>query len=113
MENFARPENGSQRPLEVYGGVTRSAACLVRKIDGDVMFMPSPFLPLVVPDVALSAIADTVTLPVTVPVSMIRAIDKAFYEGMRDTYFPEKTPGPKEDDIPAQLVPERIHGGII
>ena len=110
--NFARLEDGS-RPLEVYGGVTRSAAGLESLYVGGVKLGPSPFWPLLVPDVALSAVADTFTLPVTVPVSMIRTIDKWFHDGMRDTYFPEEKPDPTADDQPRNPAPERIHGGIL
>jgi hypothetical protein len=111
VANFSRPEDGGERPLGVYGGVTRS----VENVEG--LFSGEPIAAAVslclVPDVALSAIADTVTLPVTVPVSMIRAINKSFHDGMRDTYFPEEKPLPRGDDKLGQPEPERIHGGII
>ena len=112
MENFACPADGGPRPLEVYGGVTRSAENAKGALEWGEPIAATVSL-LFIPDVVLSVVADTVTLPVTVPVSMIRAIEKAFYEGMRDTYFPEETSGSKEDDKPVQLEPERIHGGII
>jgi uncharacterized protein YceK len=114
VANFSRPEDGGRRPLEVYGGVTRTAACLVQKIDGDVIFMPSPFVPLLVPDVALSAIADTVTLPVTLSASVARTISGLYPWLLYGSQGPPRDPqahgkfGPI--DPSGQTTPERAIG---
>jgi uncharacterized protein YceK len=114
VANFSRPEDGGQRPLEVYGGVTRTARCLVREVDGDVMFVPSPFMPLLIPDLWLSAIADTITLPVTVSASVVRTASALY------PWLLYGSQGPPQDlealrkfgflDPPGQSTPERVHG---
>ena len=89
MENFARPEDGGPRPMEVYGGVTRSAENVKGLFSGEpIAAAISLFL---VPDIALSAIGDTITLPVTVPIAITRAVD----DSINDYYFPEKKPAPQ------------------
>src|SRR5262249_34868183 len=98
----------NQRPLNVYGGVARSVQTLKTdsKDSGRVVTSASP---LYASDVALSAVGDTLTLPITVAVAVARGIN---------SYHSEKKPPadesrPWKKDQPTHLIPERIHGGII
>lgn len=90
MENFARPEDGGRRPLEVYGGVNRSVNNVKAVIGADLVEAAYvPFLiPFLIPDIAMSAVGDTLTLPLTLPVAGVRAINT----GIRDYYFPKEKP---------------------
>jgi uncharacterized protein YceK len=86
--------------MGVYGGVANSVAaaktCAAR--DG---LRSKALAALAALDVPLSAIGDTLTLPITMTVTAWR-----MYEESR----PEPPPPPTEDK---PLTPERIHGGII
>src|SRR5262245_19496440 len=73
VQNFARPEDGSGRPLEVYGGVSRSGDALKEKATVPDLVVVS-YAPFYVPDVVLSAVGDTVTLPLTTAVTAYRLV---------------------------------------
>jgi uncharacterized protein YceK len=93
--------------MEPYGGVKNAVNEIKNGYDVELAYT----MPLRLADVGLSAVGDTLTLPVTLPIAAVRAI--------RDHYFPKKAPEsqpptlerPAPDD--AHLTPERIHGGII
>jgi uncharacterized protein YceK len=97
-------ELGGRNQLEVYGGVSNSVAMARTCADRDGVG-PKFLAALVALDVPLSAIGDTLTLPITMTVAAWR-----LYESSREEAKP-----PPADDKPAggHLVPERIHGGII
>jgi uncharacterized protein YceK len=107
VQNFSRPEDGGQRPLQVYGGVTYSVDTVKKLVSSDLV--EAAWAPIFAPDVVLSAIGDTLTLPVTASAAAARAIA----DGIRDYYFPKEKPKPPADDQPGHLTPERIHGGIL
>jgi uncharacterized protein YceK len=86
VENFTQTEPDGRRPLEVYGGVTRSVATVKEQFASDLVVVP--FAPLYIPDVLLSVIGDTLTLPVTIPASVVYAIN----DGINDYYFPKDQP---------------------
>jgi hypothetical protein len=127
VQNFSRAQGGGERPLEIYGGTKRSYETLEGMCCGDfVLFMHGarqlPRSPLYAPDVALSVVGDTLTLPVTVPVSILRAIDKAITEGINNYYFPkDRVPQVQPETFdrrimptePSRHTPERIEGGIL
>jgi hypothetical protein len=77
VENLARPEDGGRRPLEVYGGTTRSVNNVKAVFGADLVEAAyAPFLiPFLIPDIAMSAVGDTLTLPLTLPVAGARAIN--------------------------------------
>ena len=93
-------EHGGPTQLEVYGGVSNSVTaaktCAAR--DG---LRPKCLAALAALDVPLSAIGDTLTLPLTATVTAWR-----LYEESR----PAPTAPPANDK---PLTSERIHGGII
>ncbi len=70
MENLARSDDGGSRPLEVYGGVARSVDTVKAKFESELVV--AALGPLYAIDVPLSAVGDTLTLPVTLPVSAVR-----------------------------------------
>jgi uncharacterized protein YceK len=91
------PKDGRPPPLEVYGGVSQSVETL-RTACGDLVSVP--YAPFLVPDVALSAIGDTITLPITLVAAVHRSII-AYYlpeeptsNGWRKFWFNEPQPEP-------------------
>lgn len=114
MENFGVPRrfvSPEPPPLEVYGGVSRSAAAVKESLAGGDL-VDAPYAPLFAVDVALSAVGDTLTLPFTLAATVSRSID-AYYglsrpeddatrNAWRRFWFDERPPEP-----------ERIRGGII
>jgi uncharacterized protein YceK len=106
VQNFARPGGGEQRPLEVYGGTTRSVDALKATVTDPVavaLSCSSPFAfaaaGALVLDVPLSAVADTVTLPITLWAKVDRAYvselpDQPTTNQWREFWFNEQ-PAPK------------------
>lgn len=102
----------------VYGGVQRAVSGIERASEDPET--PPLTWPVMVADVPLSAIGDTVTLPVSLFYTITRAIG-----AYRVLSQPQPQPQPKrltEEErrhlieqmgVPEQLAPERIHGGII
>jgi uncharacterized protein YceK len=88
--------------MGVYGGVSNSVAAAKTGASRDGL-RPKCLAALAALDVPLSAIGDTLTLPLTATVTAWR-----LYEESR----PKPTP-PPANDTPEPLTPERIHGGII
>lgn len=71
------PQDGGERPLKVYGGVKKATDDLKEATgDGVAAALLCVLWPLPVANVALSAIGDTVTLPVTVWAEAGRAISE-------------------------------------
>ncbi len=101
VENFTRQEDAGTRPLEVYGGVSRSVEAV--KSNNDAALRAS--------DVAFSAIGDTLTLPITLSAAIARVID-AHHRPEQQQPASEVHPW-NEGDQPSHLTPERIHGPIL
>jgi uncharacterized protein YceK len=97
--HMPKEQNGPTQ-LEVYGGVSNTVALARTCAERDGL-KPKFLAALVALDVPLSAIGDTLTLPITMTVTAWR-----LYEESRPT-----PPPPPATDKP--LTPERIHGGII
>jgi hypothetical protein len=70
MENFAREAGSESRPLVVYGGVARSVETVKLKAQAD--GAEAALLPYYAVDIGLSAVGDTLTLPVTAPMACVR-----------------------------------------
>ena len=102
VQNFTVGWKGRTEP---YGGVNIAVNRMKKACDVEQTVRGG----LYVFDTALSAIGDTVMLPVTLPIAGIHAIE----DSICDYYFPDVEPEPAVDDKPSHLTPERIHGGII
>jgi uncharacterized protein YceK len=104
VQNFTEGWHGRTEP---YGGVD-IVRDRFREAD-DVK--TALFFPFWTSDLALSAIGDTLALPVTLPI----AFTNAMCDSIRDYYFPkDRAPEqqPPPDDPPSHQPTERIHGGI-
>jgi uncharacterized protein YceK len=112
VQNFRGMDDEGRRQLEVYGGVARTVDSLKGCFASSDLVEVS-YTPLLVFDVMLSAIGDTLTLPVTLPVSIVSGV----HDSIRDYYFPNQQhtsePPQPAGDVPRPLEPERIHGGIL
>jgi uncharacterized protein YceK len=100
--NFTEGWQGRTKP---YGGVKIAVNGIAEEHDVALTYT----WPFRMADVALSAIGDTLMLPVTLPIAGIHAIN----DGIRDYHLPKEKPKPSPDDPPGHLTPERVHGGIL
>jgi len=109
VQNLARESGGPS----VYGGVGIAANRFTPGSQNEGLALVVMW-PAYTADVVLSALGDTVTLPVTLPLAAARALN----HGIHDAYFPndhapQDVPHPHSNDSPSHLPPERIHGGIL
>ena len=85
IQNLSRPEDGAPRPMKVYGGLSQSWGMFREAfIDPEAVILS----PLCLPDVALSAVGDTLTLPITLAAAVQRSVTAY--------YLPAEKPGPNE-----------------
>lgn len=82
VENFTTGWQGRTKP---YGGVNLAAGHIK---DDDPAFALPLTLPIHAADVGLSAIGDTLTLPVTLPIALVHAIQ----DSINNYYFPPDEP---------------------
>ncbi len=113
--NFCLPKDHSgEMPsgpprLEVYGGVSTSVE-MAQKCSQENGVRAKLVAAFVLADVPLSAIGDTLTLPITVSVTIARAIDARRESPPAPVEF--KRFSDEEKNKPSPLTPESTHGGI-
>ena len=111
VQNFA---GSSGKGPGVYGGVALATDRLSPGSQNDGLAL-AVMWPVYAADVALSAVGDTLTLPITLPLVVARSLN----ESIRDYYSKDRTPKDappppfSNTDQPSHLPPERIHGGIL
>ena len=96
-----------------YGGVKLAVDGINNSYDVELPFT----WPFLVADVALSAVGDTLALPLTLPIAFVNAIN----DGINKYYFlAEKAkpaapsePAKPNTDTPTHHTPETVHGGIL
>jgi uncharacterized protein YceK len=111
MNLYLPQEHSGSESLRVYGGVadTTKAIRLNAEKKG---VTPKLVAAALVLDVPLSAVGDTLTLPVSVAVSAARALDAHRHQPPIDPEERKRLEENERNQPPGQFTPERIHGGI-